>query len=116
MAVVIGLQPRENSGFGHIRLPWRLETIRITATAVPALGRFPVARRREGRQRGRSRLLHRRGDPIGRNAVARAKPALAVAHHRLFYFDALLMLPRAADGRRHDLSLPQLDDRSEGSR
>src|SRR3546814_3673407 len=31
MAVVIGLQPRENSGFGHIRLPWRLETIRITA-------------------------------------------------------------------------------------
>src|SRR3546814_14156479 len=62
MAVVIGLQPRENSGFGHIRLPWRLETIRITATAVPASGRFPVARRREGRQRGRSRLLRRRAN------------------------------------------------------
>src|SRR3546814_4909761 len=100
MAVVIGLQPRENSGFGHIRLPWRLETIRITATAVPASGRFPVARRREGRQRGRSRLLRRRGDQIGRNAVARAKPAIAVADHRLFVFDALLMLRRAAEDRK----------------
>src|SRR3546814_11332189 len=37
MAVVIGLQPRENSGLGHIRLPWRLEKIRITETAVQAV-------------------------------------------------------------------------------
>src|SRR3546814_19344696 len=83
MAVVNGLQPRENSGFGHIRLPWRLETIRITATAVSESCRFPLARRREGRQRGRSRPLRPRGAQIGRNTGARSKQAIAVTDQRL---------------------------------
>src|SRR3546814_20925523 len=72
-------------------------------------GRLPVVRGGEGRQRhGRLRLLTRRRDQIGRDAVPGAEPAIAVADKRLFEFDYLLMLHRATDRGGRELALAEL--------
>lgn len=41
--------------------------------------------------------------------MAGAKPAVAVADHRLFEFDALLMIDRAPNRRRRELAFAEVD-------